>query len=201
MISNQSTKMHSQFAKHVLSSISKTPKSVEFANKLMFCNQLFPKNVNVNKFIGNVVTEELFARLLNEISIPCTRSEFDFRICGIPYSLKSSSKVGNELIIKNHYGICKEFTSIEPTFIIVTELGQTRILYIDQELVDKIVYEKQKIKKTDSNVAITGGFINRLFKTTNCIEIPTGNIPYTKQIPTGIFLGNYVSMMFELATK
>jgi hypothetical protein len=192
--------MHSQFAKFILSSIQKTPKSVEFANKLLFCNQLFPKNVNINKFIGNVVTEELFARLLNDIQIQCIRTETDFRICTVPYSLKSSSKIGSELIVRNHYGACKDFISLEPTFIIVTEIEQTSILYIDQELVDNAKYEKQKMKYSDTNVTVSGGLIKHLFDTTECVRIKTGNIPYTRRVPTGIFLGNYVSTMFNLSS-
>ncbi len=193
--------MHSQFARFILNSITKTPKSVEFANKLLFCNQLFPKNVNINKFIGNVVTEELFARLLNDMDIRCMRTETDFRICSIPYSLKSSSKIGSELIIKNHYGACKDFISLEPTFIIVTELDQTSILYVDQDLIDNTKYEKQKIKYSDSNVVVAGGFVKHLFNTTGCIRIKTGNIPYSNRVPTGIFLGNYVSTMFDLSAR
>lgn len=202
------SRMHEFFAKEILHAIKQSPGRFDFARKILFCNKLFPKHVNINKFVGGFVVEELFTRLLNEIDFACenvgdTEDTYDVRICGLAYSLKSTSRLGNELIIKNHRGAKKEATPVEPTFIVFTEEDRVRIVYIDQAIIDASEYKKTKVKYSDAYMSLGGGYlkyaVNNETYDDDYVEIMANDVPETEPVKTGVFLTNYVSMMLALA--
>jgi len=202
------TKMHELFAKEILHAIKQSPARFEFARKIVFCNKLFPKHVNINKFVGGFVVEELFTRLLNEVDFACvnvgdSEDTFDIRFGDIAYSLKSTSKLGNDIIIKNHRGSKKEAVPVEPTFLIFTEVDRVRIVYIDQAIIDASEYKKKKVKYSDAYMSLGGGYLKHAVNTEtyddDYVEILAKDVPDTEPVKTGVFLTNYVSMMLELA--
>jgi hypothetical protein len=200
--------MHNLFAKEILNAIKTSSARHEFARKILFCNKLFPKHVNINKFVGGFVVEELFTRLLNEMEFECTNvgdseDTFDIRVCGLAYSLKSTSKLGNELIIKNHRGAKKDAVPVEPTFVIFTEFDRVRIVYMDQDIIDASEYKKTKVKYSDAYMSLGGGYlkyaVNHETYDDDYVEILAKDVPHTEPVKTGVFLTNYVSMMLALA--
>ncbi len=202
------SRMHNLFAKEILYAIKQSPGRFDFARKILFCNKLFPKHVNINKFVGGFVVEELFTRLLNEVDFTCTNvgeseDTFDIRVCGLAYSLKSTSKLGNEIIVKNHRGAKKDAVPVEPTFLIFTESDRVRIVYIDQEIIDASEYTKTKVKYSDAYMSLGGGYlkhaVNNETYDDDYVEIMAEDVPDTEEVKTGVFLTNYVSMMLALA--
>lgn len=200
--------MSNLFAKEILNAIKNSDARFDFARKILFCNKLFPRRANINKFIGGFVVEECFTRMLTEIGFLCKNvgdeeDVFDIRVCGIPYSLKSCSKLGNEIVIKNHRGAKGDMPVIESTFLVFTEVDCIRIAYIDQEIIDASEYKYTKVKNNDACVSLGGGYIKHavLHETyeDDYLEIMAKDIPDTEPVKPGVFLTNYVTMMLDLA--
>jgi hypothetical protein len=199
--------MANVFARELLELIRGSHARIKFANQILFCNKLFPKKVNINKFIGGFVVEELFTRMLNELGLPCKNTGaitdiYDIEIGDYKYSLKSTSRLGTDIIIRNHRGDRGVVLPVEPTFLIYTSDTKVNIMYIDQESIDACDYTYKKVKQSDAITSISGGCIRYMAnKEMGIIEIQTDDVPDAEAIDPATFLTDYISMMYAEAKR
>jgi hypothetical protein len=179
-----------------------------FCKHLVFCNKVFPRKININKFFAGSFVEERFSEELNSLGFKCENvsekeNKVDLVINGNRISVKSISALGSDIILNNHRGESKTITQIEPTFIFIIGEDEVTIAFIDQIMIDSTSYTHKIIKNSHACATLSGRFVKyfleKEIEAQNIVKIKVGKLPTITPVLARCFINEFIKSQFEKA--
>ena len=187
-------------AKQVLKRLREDAASQRMIYNMLASKKLFPPKLNVNKFAIGSVIEELFTRQVKSYDMQCENVsagsvEIDVVIEGCGYSIKSTQSV-SDIILENYRGKQGEMKeSCAPTFWILLEPNQGRIIYFDNETINRCAYAGDIYKQNDSTLSLRAKFLKYMLTVVDSectVSYDVPDLPQLEPLSLGSILADVV---------
>lgn len=195
-------------ASTILNALKHSETTKVFCEHLIFCNKVFPRRININKFFAGSFVEERFSEELNKLGFNCENiaeqeNKVDLVINKIKFSVKSVSSMKSDVILNNHRGESKLITEIEPTFLFIIEEKDVTLAFINQAMLVGSGYTHKIIKNSHACATLSGRFVKYLIEkeldSENLMKVRIGELPPITPVLARCFINEFVKSQFEKA--
>jgi hypothetical protein len=195
-------------ASTILTALKHSENTKLFCEHLVFCNKVFPRKININKFFAGSFVEERFSEELNKLGFNCENiaeqeNKVDLVINKIKFSIKSVSSIKSDIILNNHRGESKIISEIQPTFLFIIEEKEVTIAFIDQAMLVGTGYTHKIIKNSHACATLSGRFVKYLIEKEmepeNVLKVRIGELPKITPVLARCFINEFVKSQFEKA--
>ena len=192
----------------ILNALKHSETTKLFCEHLVFCNKVFPRKVNINKFFAGSFVEERFSEELNNLGFNCENiaeqeNKVDLVINKIKFSIKSVSSIKSDVILNNHRGESKLISEIEPTFLFIIEEKDVTLAFINQPMLVGTGYTHKIIKNSHACATLSGRFVKYLIEKEmdpeNLLKVRIGELPPITPVLARCFINEFVKSQFVKA--